>query len=84
MINSNWLYIYSLRISSTNAVSRSSPISLYFSFSKTSSSIYDNNKNNNQLKIKFKKIYIKKKLIKSKKFKNIFAAALKNKNKLIN
>lgn len=30
---------YSLRISSTKAVSRSSPISLYFSFSETSSSV---------------------------------------------
>lgn len=31
-------WIYSLRMSSTKAVSRSSPISLYFSFSMTSSS----------------------------------------------
>lgn len=30
--------VYSLRMSSTKAVSRSSPISLYFSFSMTSSS----------------------------------------------
>lgn len=32
-------WIYSLRMSSTKAVSRSSPISLYFSFSMTSSSV---------------------------------------------
>lgn len=35
--------VYSLRMSSTKAVSRSSPISLYFSFSITSSSKYQKN-----------------------------------------